>query len=77
MMANNFNRDHVACGLPKGEIGDTQFPHPNQQISAALSGNETYYGFNINSKKIYAPTLKDVISYCGPNWPKRGVLQTG
>ena len=67
-VAHNLNRDHVACGLPKGEIGDTQFPHPNQQISTALAGNETYYGFNINTKTIYPPTFKDVMSYCWPNW---------
>lgn len=67
-VAHNLARDHVACGLPKGEIGDTLFPHPNQQISTALAGSETYYGFNINSKKIYPPTLKDVMSYCWPNW---------
>lgn len=67
-VAHNLNRDHVACGLPKGEIGDTQFPHPNQQISTALAGNDTYYGFNINTKTIYPPTFKDVMSYCWPNW---------
>ena len=67
-VAHNLNRDHVACGLPKGEIGDTQYPHPNQQISTVLVGNETYYGFNINTKTIYPPTYKDVMSYCWPNW---------
>ena len=67
-IAHNLNRDHVACGLPKGEIGDTQYPHPNQQISTVLTGNESYYGFNINTKTIYPPTHKDVMSYCWPNW---------
>jgi hypothetical protein len=67
-IAHNLNRDHVACGLPKGEIGDTQYPHPNQQISTVLTGNESYYGFNINTKTIYPPTYKDVMSYCWPNW---------
>ena len=33
-----------------------------------LTGNESYYGFNINTKTIYPPTHKDVMSYCWPNW---------
>ncbi|MCC6457216.1 MAG: hypothetical protein IT328_19835 [Caldilineaceae bacterium] len=65
-IGHNLGRNHVNCGNPASP--DPNFPHPNQQISDVLSGNEAYYGFNIIDQAIYPPTHKDLMSYCWPQW---------
>ncbi len=64
-IAHNMGRYHAEfCGAR----GGTTYPYLNGQISPGLSGSAAIYGFDIESRQIYGPTWKDVMTYCDYQW---------
>ena len=59
------NRYHAEfCGAG----GGTAYPYANGRISPALTGDTAIYGFDIETRAIYSPNWKDVMTYCSNQW---------
>ena len=64
-LGHGFLREHVNfCGASGGPA----YPHPNGQISPALSGPTAIYGFDAGTQAIYGPDWKDIMTYCEREW---------
>jgi hypothetical protein len=57
-VGHNMGRLHAPCGGPSGV--DPAYPYANGQIGV--------WGMDLASLLLKAPTVADVMSYCGPNW---------
>jgi hypothetical protein len=57
-LGHNLGRTHAPCGGPAGI--DPAFPYPGGEIGT--------WGMDVSALLLKAPTLRDVMSYCGPNW---------
>ncbi|WP_444996962.1 InlB B-repeat-containing protein [Aliikangiella sp. IMCC44359] len=55
---HNFGLPHAPCGGPANP--DPNFPYDNARTGV--------WGYDLLNKKLKAPTLADLMSYCGPNW---------
>ena len=51
-----------------GATGGMPYPYPDGRISPALSGDSAIYGFDVETKDIYGPDWKDVMTYCPLQW---------
>jgi hypothetical protein len=51
-----------------GAGGGTAYPHTSGRISPTTSGATAIYGFDIVNRTVYAPTWKDVMTYCSNQW---------
>lgn len=60
-------RYHTTC---LGEEGgpDPNYPYPGGRISQDTSGDDAFFGFDIDRKLIYSPQTGDLMSYCKPRW---------
>lgn len=66
-LGHAYGRRHTRC--LGGEGGpDDNYPHPDGRISPTLTGDTAIYGINVDSKAIYSPLWKDVMSYCEFVW---------
>ncbi len=52
------------CGAGSGAA----YPYSGGRISPAISGSTAIYGFDIETRAIYPPTWKDVMTYCPNQW---------
>gem|GEM_PF-2191641 len=61
-------RYHTNC---KGDEAraDSSYPYPGGKISRDTSGDNAFFGFDINTKRIYSHNTGDLMSYCRPIWP--------
>jgi len=57
-LGHNMGRTHAPCGGPSGT--DPSYPYPGGQIGT--------WGMDVAALLLKAPTLTDLMSYCGPNW---------
>jgi hypothetical protein len=63
---HNFGRQHSGCAP---EYNDEHYPYSSARISEDLS-DRGFFGFDINTRKIYPPGSHDIMSYCSaPKWP--------
>jgi hypothetical protein len=51
-----------------GAGGGAAYPYTGGRISPDLTGNGAIYGFDITTHAIYAPSWKDVMTYCSNEW---------
>ncbi len=51
-----------------GAAGGASYPYTGGRISPATSGDSAIYGFDIETRAIYPPTWKDVMTYCSNQW---------
>jgi hypothetical protein len=51
-----------------GAGGGAAYPYPDGRISPSLTGNNAIYGFDIETRAIYGPNWKDVMTYCNNQW---------
>jgi hypothetical protein len=51
-----------------GAAGGSAYPYANGRISPDLTGNGAVYGFDIDTRIIYGPNWKDVMTYCDNQW---------
>jgi hypothetical protein len=64
-LSHTFGRFHAEfCGATNG----APFPYPDGRISPTLSGDKAIYGFDIETRDIYGPDWKDVMTYCPLQW---------
>jgi hypothetical protein len=64
-IAHNMGRYHAEfCGAQAG----TDYPYWFGRISPTLSGSAAIYGFDIETRQIYGPNWKDVMTYCEYQW---------
>lgn len=64
-LGHGFLREHANfCGA----TGGVPYPHPNGQISPALSGPTAIYGFDAGTQAIYGPDWTDIMTYCEREW---------
>jgi hypothetical protein len=64
-IAHNMGRYHAEfCGAQAG----TDYPYWFGRISPTLSGSAAIYGFDIETRQIYDPNWKDVMTYCEYQW---------
>jgi len=71
-LGHNFYQ-HARCNIPPDDPGEVRFPaYVHDRISEATSGPSAYYGLDrygsVEGQRIYLPTTKEVMSYCGPVW---------
>jgi hypothetical protein len=57
-LGHNMGRTHAPCGGPAGV--DPAFPYPGGEIGT--------WGMDVSALLLKAPTLRDLMTYCGPNW---------
>ena len=57
-IGHNLGMQHTPCGTTSGT--DPAYPYPDGSIGK--------YGVDLTTGQVYAPTFKDVMSYCGPKW---------
>jgi hypothetical protein len=58
-IGHNLGMKHTPCGLGSGEY-DVNYPYLNAAIGQ--------FGIDPYSGRMYSPTTKDIMSYCGPKW---------
>ncbi|PDV99238.1 BACON domain-containing protein [Candidatus Chloroploca asiatica] len=64
-IAHSLGRSHAEfCGAG----GGVAFPYPSGRISPDLTGNTAIYGFDIETRAIYPPDWRDVMTYCNNQW---------
>lgn len=64
-LAHTYGRFHAMyCGAS----GGAAYPYTGGNISPATAGNTAIYGFDIETRAIYGPTWKDVMTYCANQW---------
>ncbi len=65
-LAHTYGRYHAMyCGA----TGGVGYPHPNGQISTAITGDAAFYGFDVGTRQVYVPqTWKDLMTYCDYLW---------
>jgi len=60
-LGHNWNQSHTPCGLAAGDLSvDPRYPYP--------SGNIGVFGYDPGSGTIKAPSLPDIMGYCGGPW---------
>jgi hypothetical protein len=57
-IGHNLGMSHTPCGGAAGT--DPNFPYPDGSIGQ--------YGLDVTTGTLYAPSTKDVMSYCDPKW---------
>lgn len=57
-IGHNLGMQHTPCGTASGT--DPAYPYPDGSIGK--------YGVDLTTGQVYAPTFKDVMSYCAPKW---------
>jgi len=64
-VAHTRGRKHAEyCGAE----GGVSYPYPTGRISPEFVGDDAIYGFDIETKKIYSPFWKDLMTYCPKEW---------
>jgi hypothetical protein len=64
-LAHSYGREHANfCGA----VGGPAYPYPEGKISPTETGATALYGFDINTRAIYDPLWKDVMTYCPLQW---------
>jgi hypothetical protein len=48
--------------------GGPAYPYTSGNISPATTGNTALYGFDVETRAVYGPTWKDVMTYCANQW---------
>jgi hypothetical protein len=65
-LAHTYGRYHADyCGA---SAGAEPFPNPDGQISPTTTGSSAVFGFDAETKAVYDPTWKDVMTYCPSQW---------
>lgn len=60
-------RRHVKCTGDEAGVNNS-YPYTGGKISPVESGDNAFFGFDINAKSIYGPNSGDIMSYCRPRW---------
>jgi hypothetical protein len=64
-LAHTYGRFHAMyCGAG----GGAAYPYGAGNISPTATGSSALFGFDINTKAIYGPAWKDVMTYCANQW---------
>jgi hypothetical protein len=64
-LAHTYGRFHAMyCGATGGQV----YPYSAGNISPTATGSTALFGFDINSRAIYGPAWKDVMTYCANQW---------
>ena len=58
-LGHNFGREHAPCDVDPSDV-DPNFPYPG--------GKDGVWGYNFITKKLFPPTMPDVMGYCTPVW---------
>jgi hypothetical protein len=68
-LAHTWGRRHPGfCGGQQADPAGSPYPYPDGKISHAGVRINTFFGFDIETREIYGPDWKDLMTYCQFEW---------